>query len=104
MQLRTAIASLRGEDVSCQTLAMDANQGRFVRIDIALDERKVVPFVHGGTVEVQFEFSIVGRQGDRLLALDKLFLFAAIGDQVLNAANFQSVLFLELEQLGQPGH
>ena len=83
---------------------MDANQSRLVRIDIALDERKMVPFVDGRTVEVQFEFSVIGRQGDRLLALDELFLLAAIGDQVLNAANFQSVLFLELEQLGQPGH
>ena len=64
----------------------------------------MVPFVNGGAIEVQFEFSIVGWQGDGLLALDELFLFAAIGDQVLNAADFQPVLFLELEQLGQPGH
>jgi hypothetical protein len=104
VQLRTAIAPFRAEDVARETLAVDANQGRLVRVDIALDECKMVPLVHGGTVEVQQEFSVVGRQGDRLLTLDQLFLFAAIGDQVLNTADFQPVLFLELEQLGQPGH
>ena len=99
MQLRSAITPLRGEDVACEAFAMNANYRRFFRIDMAFDECEMVPFIHRRAIEVQFEYPIVRRQGDCLLSLDQFLLFSAISDQVLDAADSQPVLSLELDQL-----
>ena len=53
---------------------------------------------------MQLKFSIVGWQRNRLLTFDQFLPLAAVSNQVLDAADFQPVLLLELQELRQSGH
>ena len=53
---------------------------------------------------MQIEFTVVGRQFHDLFRYDQFFLHAPMGNQTLNRANAEAVLFLELHQLRKAGH
>ena len=74
---------------------MNANQGGLGRVDRTLHEGEMVSLVHRRTIEVQLEIAIICRQRDSLLTLDEFFPLAAVGNQILNAADLKPMLLLE---------
>ena len=60
--------------------------------------------IERGTIKMEIEIAVVGRQFHHLLALDQFFFQPPISDQALDGADAEAVLFLEFHQLRQPGH
>ena len=104
VQLISTIAPARSEHVAGETFAMNAHQRRFVLLDLAFHQREMMHPVERRAVHMQIEIAVISRQFYHLFELDQLFALSSIGDQTLDRANAQPVLFAELHQLRQPRH
>ena len=104
VQLRSAIAPARSENVSRQAFAVHAHQHGFARIDAAHHQRQMVRPVGHRTVKIEVEVAEFRGQVHALLALDQLLAPATVGDEIADRAHFQAVLAPELQQVGQAGH
>ena len=104
VQLISAIAAARTEDIAGETFAVHAHERRFVFGNLSFYEREVMRAIEFGTIKVQLESAVVGRQRNNLFAFDQFLPHAPIRDQALDRANAQPMFFLELHQLRQARH
>ncbi len=104
VELRAAIAAAGSEDVAGEAFAMDTNEGGLGSRDLSLHEGDVVHVVDEGAIEVEVEITKVGGHEDGLLAFDKAFTLAAVGDEILDRAHLETVFVLEFDQIRQAGH
>ena len=88
LQLRSAIAAARAEHVAGEAFAVHAYECAAARVHAAPDEREMVLIIDGGAVQMQIEFAEVGGHGDEFLAGNEFFTFAAVLDELGNAADF----------------
>ena len=104
VELVSAIAPARAENVSGETLAVDAHQRRFVLVDLAFYQREMMLAIELRAVEVQIEIAIIGRHFYDLFQFYQFFADAAVCDQALDGANAEAMLLAELHQLRQSSH
>ena len=104
VQLRSAIAALRPEDVAGQAFAVDAHEHISFPGHISFDQRQVMLSVQLRAVEIQIEIAVFSRHLHHLHSLDQFFPGATVFDQRLNGADLQAVLVREIDQFGQPRH
>ena len=83
---------------------MDADEGRFLGIDLASCEGEVVGIVEGNGVEVAVEIAELGGHEDGLVALDEFLGAAAVFDELGDGAGLEAVLFLVIAELADAGH
>jgi hypothetical protein len=93
-ELAAAIAAPGVEHIAGEALGMDADEGRFFRIDDAAAQGEVVAAVGGDAVEVAVELAEVGGHLDRLLAHHEFFRAAAVFDELGDGAGLEAVAFL----------
>src|SRR6266536_5567491 len=104
VQLISTIASPRTENVSGETLAVDAYQRWFVLVDLAFHEREMMLAIELRAVQMQIKVAVISRHFYDLFQFHQLFADAAVRDQVLDGANPQAMLPAELHQLRQSRH
>jgi hypothetical protein len=104
MELVAAITAARSEYVAGQAFAVNPHEGRHAGINFALHQRDVVQVVERRAVEVEAEDAEISRHVDDLDRLDQLFALPAIGDEVLDAANFQPMFAGELPEVRKARH
>ena len=104
MQLTSAVAATGAEDIARQTFTMNSNKSWLLRVDRPLDECQMMFVINLHPVEEELEIAEVGRHMDFLFTHDEFFTLSAVGDQVANGADFQTMLFLEFHQVGKACH
>lgn len=95
MELTATVTAARGENVAREALAVDANEGGGVWVDLPFDEGDVMGVVQDTAVKVQAEAAEVGGHVDFLHFFNQTFATTAIGDEVGNATHAQAVLLGE---------
>ena len=79
------------DQVTQRVLQLYTHQRRLIRLDLALDQRKVHCPVNGIKIGVQLEIPVLGGQHGRGNMLNGLFVLDAVTDQVLDGADLQAV-------------
>ena len=87
MQLRTAIAPARPEDIAGQAFAMDAHQHVLAPRDLAFHERQMILAIDLRTIQVQGELAVGRRHLHDLDPLDELLDRTPVLDQRLDGAD-----------------
>ena len=95
VQLISTVAPARREDITSETLAMNAHQRRLVFVDLAFHECEMMLPVKFRTVQMQIEIAVIGRHFHDLLQLHQLLANATVGDQTLDRADAQPVFLVE---------
>src|SRR5206468_11090440 len=84
VQLISTIASARTENVAGQTLAVHANQRRFVLVDLTLHKREVVPAIAIRSIHMQIAIAVLGWTFYEFFQLHELFTNPAMSDQAFD--------------------
>ena len=82
LQLRSAVAAQRTENISGKAFTVNADKYIFFIADIAASDCKIFKVVHFGAVRGDDEFSETGGKFCTFSTDDQLFMAAAVGDQL----------------------
>ena len=103
-ELRAAIAALGVEHIAGEAFGMDADEGRFLGIDLASCQGEVVGIVEGNGVEMAVEIAELGGHKDGLVAFHEFLGTAAVFDELRDGAGLEAMLFLIIAELADAGH
>ena len=104
LQLGATVATSGSKNIAREAFAVHAHERGVGLRDVSFDQGEVMFAIDGAPVEVQLEVAEVRGEMDDLFSLDEFFLSAAVGDEVGNAAHFELVVLLELDEFGQARH
>ena len=104
VDLLTAVAAHAPKDVSGEAFTVDADQDRFVLGPLTDRQCDVLAHIHVALVGDGLEWAVVGGEAGLGHALDESLCPAALGDDLGDAENLESVFLGKLLQLGEPGH
>src|SRR6266508_2804003 len=104
LELLAAVAAERVEDVSGQTLGVDADEDILLALDVALDERDVVLAGQLLPEGDRNEVSVGRREADRSHALHQLLRAPAVLDQVFDRDHLELVARAVLDKVGYARH
>ena len=93
------------EDISRHILGVRPNEHGFIRVDLALDQHKMLGLIHVAGIDVGREFSSVpGWKAGLSNMMDQGIMLKTIVDEVGDRGDFHSVLNGKFFQVGQTGH
>ena len=104
VQLLSAVATLRAEDVARGTRRVHTHQHRFVFLPRALEQRDVLQTVRLLAERYQAEVAVGSRHAHLLTLLHHRFLLQSVSYQVVNRDQLHAPLVCHLAQLRQAGH
>ena len=83
---------------------MNPNECRLFRIDGSFHQCQVMMIINLCTIEEHPEFTKIRRHIDLLLPEDEFFALPTMGDQILDRADLETMLFPEFQKIGKSGH
>ena len=104
VELCSAVATATAEDVTRDATRMHAHEKRFTGFPIAFEECNVFQTITFLAERNEAEIAIFGGHAHFFAALDEAFLFKAIGDEVFDGDDFESLLSGKLFELWHTCH
>ena len=99
-----AIAASRSENIAERTSRVHAHQNIFLLSDIAANKREMTLIIDSAHILNRLKNSRIGLETPFAAALDKMFGFKAVANQLGDGNHFQPVNCAELGQMRNPGH
>ena len=83
---------------------MNPDKSRLFGVDGAFHQRHVMMIINFGTIKEHPEVTKIRRHINLLLPKDEFLALAAMGDQILDRADLETMFFPEFEKIGKSGH